>query len=280
MLKSNSFVNFKTYFFVLFALILTCCSGDGGLNSTSSSGAGGGGSSKLSNNPNTNSLSGIHSSSGWGSELPITVYISEQIISENPDLVTQIQAAMNTWEKAVGKTLFNFNATLTTSLKGNDFTSLYQPLNETFNGLYFDFNWIANTGKTSAVLATTIWGNSASDSSLIVQADIRFNHSFYVFGNALTDQNQGDLTIVDMQSLATHELGHFLGLNHTQDLDPTQALYDPYSVMLPSMFIGPGNVVRKISSGDVARIRTIYANGDHSQVNQLQLSDSSMVYTP
>ena len=58
--------------------------------------------------------------------------------------------------------------------------------------------------------------------------------------------------VVDMESLALHELGHLLGLSHVD-----QSL-DRYSIMNPSLLIGEGLITRNISRGDIARLQKIY----------------------
>jgi uncharacterized protein YjaZ len=58
--------------------------------------------------------------------------------------------------------------------------------------------------------------------------------------------------IVDMQSLATHELGHWLGLAHVPEE------YDSSSIMNPSIMIGEGLANRSLSMGDIQRIQKIY----------------------
>ena len=71
-------------------------------------------------------------------------------------------------------------------------------------------------------------------------------------GDALVDLSSESKIIVDLQSLATHEFGHLLGLSHvTEDVDE-------YSLMNPSLFIGEGLTTRIPSVGDVQRIQKIY----------------------
>jgi hypothetical protein len=59
--------------------------------------------------------------------------------------------------------------------------------------------------------------------------------------------------IVDMQSLALHEIGHLLGLSHVSpDIDSS-------SIMNPTLYIGTGLASRSLSLGDVERIQKIYS---------------------
>lgn len=207
-------------------------------------------------------LHGVHSDNGWAKSLPIHFKTSSQI----PDAVVKnLQEAMRTWELAVGKQLFVYDGQ--EERVGDDFKSLYDPLNDSVNGHYFDFNWSQTTGKSRQVLATTIWENARTDVSSIAKADIRYNMEFYVFGDSLTEYGAGQRTIVDMQSLALHELGHLLGLKHVDEKD------DKFSVMNPSLFIGEGMITRKLSSKDIDRIRQIYKGGNIELANQLERAE-------
>jgi hypothetical protein len=207
-------------------------------------------------------LFGVHSGSGWKKSLPIHFSTSHEI---EPEIVKQLQAAMKTWEMAVGKPLFAYDGTETR--KGADFRQLYDPLSDAKNGHYFDHKWFEATGKSASVLATTIWENSAQEQSSIVKADIRYNAEFYVFGNSLEKFGEGARMIVDMESLALHELGHLLGLTHVKETD------DRFSVMNPSLFIGEGMITRRLSNGDIQRIRSIYGIGDPTLAQTLEKAD-------
>ncbi|NBX16089.1 MAG: hypothetical protein EBR09_01860 [Proteobacteria bacterium] len=215
-------------------------------------------------NLNVGSLKGVHSAAGWKRSLPIRFVTSSEI---NPEVVKQLQTAMKSWELAVGKQLFAYDGAETK--KGADFRQLYEPLGDGKNGNYLDFNWFKATGKSNTVLATTIWENSPQDPSAIVKADIRYNAEFYVFGNSLEEFSEGKRVIVDMESLALHELGHLLGLTHVKETE------DKFSVMNPSLFIGEGMITRKLSNGDITRIRSVYGVGDPTLAQKLEKADDS-----
>jgi len=101
-------------------------------------------------------------------------------------------------------------------------------------------------------LATTIWDNDPNDPDKILTADIRFNSDFYNIGDSLSGKNPSEKEMVDMQTLALHELGHLLGLAHID------SSIDPQSIMNPSVFIGEGLANRRLSKGDIERIQKIY----------------------
>jgi hypothetical protein len=209
-------------------------------------------------------LLGVHSQEGWSKSGPIQFYTSSEASEK---FVSQLRTAMKTWEKAIGKELFIYQGV--ESKTGRDFAALYEPLNDKINGHYLDFTWLSSTGKSAGVLATTIWENDPKDVQSIVKADIRYNAQYYVFGDALREYSQGQRTVVDLESLALHELGHLLGLSH---INPDE---DKYSVMNPSLFIGEGMATRRLSRGDVERIRSIYGVGNPDDLKDLEIADES-----
>jgi hypothetical protein len=166
-----------------------------------------------------------------------------------------LMAAMERWEWAVGKKLFAFEGDHS-GVTGDTFKDLYSSLQDNINGHYLDDHW-AKTGKPDSVLATTIWNNGL-DTSIIVKADIRFNNEHYLIGDSMTLKARDNKDVVDMQSLALHELGHLLGLTHIgEDVDSL-------SIMNPALFIGEGLSSRALSKGDIERIQTIYGCEGHS----------------
>ena len=191
---------------------------------------------------------GIHAISGW-KELPIKFKTGHRLTAVQK---AGLLNAMKTWEKAVGRELFEFVGT--DSVDGDDFKDLFSSLSDGVNGHYLDMNW-EKTGKPSVVLATTIWDNSSPGE--ISTADIRFNSFNYIITDSMNlDIKHGsdeERDVVDMETLALHELGHLLGLAHVGEE------YDPYSIMNPSLYIGEGLSSRKISRGDIERIQRIYS---------------------
>ena len=197
----------------------------------------------------SSSIYGIHTEGGWGSKLPINFRFSYEI---SPELRESIRRAMGTWEMASGRQLFR-HIVFDDDRSGDSFEDLYTSLHDGDNGYYIDRNWI-KTGKSEEVIATTIWDNMLEGGGLpvITTADIRFNFQHYKIGDSFALIQDDARSVVDMESLALHELGHLLGLAHIA------ANVDPYSIMNPSLLIGEGLANRKISKGDIERLQQIY----------------------
>jgi hypothetical protein len=187
---------------------------------------------------------GLNAPGGWV-DLPIHFKVSNELTAAQK---TGLLRAMRTWETAVGKPLFIFEGN--DDRTGNSFPDLYSSLDDNVNGYYMDDNW-QKTKKPTIVLATTIWNNFAGDTSKIDTADIRFNAQYYLMGDAFSTVRADNKDVVDMQTLATHELGHMLGLAHIE-------VDDPDSIMTPALYIGEGLANRRLSRGDLDRIQKIY----------------------
>lgn len=205
---------------------------------------------------------GIHSPMGW-KQLPIRFRVGKKI---NEVQKQGLISAMEIWETVVGKKLFVYKGK---DIKdGDSFKDLYSSLDDSINGNYLDTDW-RKTGKSEMVLATTIWNNYDPDT--IATADIRFNNAYYSIQDSLAEglelTSTGDKEVVDMESLSLHELGHLLGLSHVD------AEHDKFSIMNPSLYIGPGLASRKLSRGDIERIQRIYGcEGAACDIDELLIS--------
>lgn len=201
---------------------------------------------------------GIHAVNGWNT-LPIHFKVGHHM---NLQQYKGLKSAMETWEMVIGKPLFVYEG-IHENTTGDSFKDLYSSLNDPINGHYLDDYW-GKTEKENHVLATTIWHYSSRNSGAISKADIRFNNEFFVIGDSLKLKPQENREVVDMETLALHELGHLLGLAHVGDKE------DPGSIMVPRLLIGEGLTKRRISEGDILRIQQIYGcYGDACDVEEL-----------
>ncbi len=196
-------------------------------------------------------LYGIHATDGW-KQTPIPFRFGAEM---NEDQKVHLLAAIKKWEWAVGKKLFQLEGTHD-AVDGDTFEDLYSSLEDDINGHYRDNDW-SKTAKPDYVLATTIWNNGRRQSE-ITKADIRFNTQHYIIGDSLVLRANEDQEVVDMQSLALHEIGHLLGLAHVDEE------VDSLSIMNPSLFIGEGLTSRELSRGDIERIQMIYGCNGHA----------------
>lgn len=206
---------------------------------------------------------GIHSAGGWTS-IPIKYRFGKNLNKFQRD---GINAAIKSWETVVGKKLFVTEGI--DSRDGDDFKGLQDSLPDFINGDYLDMNWV-KTGKPNQVLATTIWQNSTQNGSKIDTADIRFNGQNYMISDSLVAVSNDEKAVVDMESLALHELGHLLGLVHVD------SSIDSASIMNPRLYIGEGLTTRVLSKGDIERIQRIYScAGDACDIDKTLMALNS-----
>jgi hypothetical protein len=222
---------------------------------------------QIDNEPPSSSydLSGVHSVDGWKDNLPIRIYLSQEILDSinseirNSDssavspesIVEQIMSALHTWEDALNYergTMFQVIGLIPD--RGTELNGIYKTLDKPINALYYDFAWLNNTQKSNGVLATTAWRNYLNRPTAIERMSIRYNNQGFVFGDAVNHMSNNRKKIVDLQSLTLHEVGHAIGLSHVNEND---------SVMYPYMNIGPYETHRDLSENDIERIRFIYS---------------------
>lgn len=134
-------------------------------------------------------------------QLPVVVYIDNNV----PDSkVSAIYKAASKWDGALGRQAFEIRRGSGLGISKNN-----------LNVISYVTNW---QQPRQATMVTSAWGNG----NQILEADIGINSQYYTF-YGLNEFIPGAFS---METLATHELGHVLGLAH-QDTNTKSVMY-PY----------------------------------------------------
>lgn len=188
--------------------------------------------------PNTNPLK------AWDqNKFPLIIYVPLEMNEYQQSILSSEQS----WNDALGfevfRFIFNDNSKLNTQ-----WSKQYDSLYDSYFGVFKILapNWNFTDNINSGVLAFT---GTLTQNGRIIHADMLFNFQNYSFGDA-GDGSYSAQFLIDFESVLTHELGHFLGLNHVTSTE------DSNSVMLPK--ISRGAVKRLLSNGDVIRIKSLY----------------------
>jgi Matrixin/Domain of unknown function (DUF4214) len=115
------------------------------------------------------------------------------------------------------------------------------------------------------------------DNGEIVEADIAINpHPLDANGNPLQFSTDGTLGTYDLESTLMHEIGHFLGLDHSNvigsTMQPHQGLNGTYKL--------PAFTERTLSEDDLARVRSLYGSLDGLSAIEGSLTNSSLAGYP
>jgi hypothetical protein len=157
-------------------------------------------------------------------EAQITVEInaSTSTALTNIEVDAEIQAALTEWEQVPDSSIHFLKKT--TTISPDEFTS--EP----------DFrNFISFTaGNFNPGVIAITFVTSDIDEKVIVDADIQFNRSEYTFITQANGPSNLDGNLVVLRSVATHELGHLLGFDHSPIREQSIGIFSiPESTLFP-----------------------------------------------
>jgi len=169
--------------------------------------------------------------------LPVEYFIdpsnSEGLTSDF--VCSAFKSAATTWDNATSKTLFN------NSLTGCRFTST-----STY-GVRDDKNTIVfgSYSDPRVIAVTSIWYSQTT--GLIYEFDMLYNSAF-AWGNAASST-----ALMDLQNIATHELGHAIGLDDMYNSACDQVTMYGYS--------SEGDLLRRtLATPDITGLQKLYGN--------------------
>ncbi len=140
-------------------------------------------------------------------------------ITDPNALLNAIQNSFNAWESVEESFIaFRYMGDTTLTEIGEEAPCADNPTNTC---LYPDsvslLVWLSTWPYDPTVIGlTTNW--YYVDSGEIISSDIEFNMQHYtwrIINDPLTCNPQVDTDVVDVQNIVTHEIGHFIGLDHT-----------------------------------------------------------------
>ena len=173
------------------------------------------------------SACGANNHSG-GSSFPVDIY-SDNAVASSASTAADFQTALTFWEQKAGRKLFNYKGVWS---QGAPYTGTADnPTGATANVLFFQNPWpfAANiAGKTTVF----------SQGPEIQGAIVMINPSIPLCAGDCTSSPGSNSQRKDF----AHELGHFLGLNHIEDINDimypilqTGGVLDGVNVDMPSL---------------------------------------------
>jgi Matrixin len=157
--------------------------------------------------------------------LPVKIYYDSGFPKE---MVHELQLAVNAWNIGMKRDMFK--------LEGIKFPDTGSDGQE--NVFFWNLNWDPNYSDSEA-LTTISWHDGQ-----IYGSETHIDAEFYMI---TTDNPTYDSQKIDAESLFVHELGHVLGLTHSEDI---------YSVMNPFL---PGRTFRTLlAPSDIANVKCEY----------------------
>ena len=137
--------------------------------------------------------------------LPVQIYADSSIVS-TPQAQQDLQDAMTFWEQKAGKTLFDYKGVWsgTQVYTGTPET----PGTITGNVIFFQNPWPASENIIGQTVVSSV-SNEIQHAMIMINPDATF-----CAGDCTGQPNQNS-----SRKNLTHELGHFIGLVHNQDVN-------------------------------------------------------------
>ena len=159
--------------------------------------------------------------------VPVTIFVNPANLDVSPAAaVTAIQWGMGQWTNAGSAFRFDYGGTVSDAATALDGRNLA---------------FFRNGSNGSAIATTYAWTNNNGD---LLDADIIFWDASFRFFTGTSGCSSGAY----IEDIATHELGHVLGLNHTTTSDGT--MYPSYSLC--------SQAFRTLSQDDLNGVRALY----------------------
>ena len=168
----------------------------------------------------------------WAS-LPVSYVINPSNSGLSEKFVSSaISASAETWDVATSKELFNNVFAIDPSAK----YGVADGKNAITFGLYSD--------NSKVIAVTSVWYSRFGKQ--IVEFDMLFN-TYYHWGDATANS-----ALMDLQNIATHELGHSVGLSD---------LYNKCNLVTMYGYSTEGETIKRdLEIGDITGLRSMYGN--------------------
>ncbi|MEK7584345.1 MAG: matrixin family metalloprotease [Patescibacteria group bacterium] len=156
----------------------------------------------------------------------------------NAFVTSALGASATAWDTQVSFNLFGSGMTTSSTLVAD--SAAPDGVNETY------FGSIANS---NTIAVTTTWGifGGPIDSRELVEWDMVFNDPDYSWGDAASNTN-----LMDLQNVATHEIGHAAGMGHPSNTCAEETMY---------AFADTGEIKKRdLNTGDRGGIKKLYGN--------------------
>ncbi|RYZ86947.1 MAG: matrixin family metalloprotease [Proteobacteria bacterium] len=198
---------------------------------------------------------------------PLTIYYSDRI--QNAAMIEALPRAMDAWNKLIGREVLINGGSASISSP----TSLYSTLGDTKSSLIFLEDWTNQTSDSGVskhinTASTSIFNTEANGN--IGECDTLINTNTYTYedvpaGNPGPNDpsyvlpTRDDKVIIDAQSILMHELGHCLGLNHT-DSKSNRISDNVIDVRIMNQYTPFGYKRVEFTEGDKSAVDVLYNN--------------------